>query len=379
MEPIRITVLVSSLGIGGGEQMLLELLRTINRQVFSIQVLFLRSPGPVGREVAKLGYPVTSDILRFRFDPCGISRLSRELRRTAPHILFLNNHFNTLFFGMPAARRAGIPLPTCVNWNHETFRRYPLHRITMAIWTRLQRQVDIMVVVAKTQKEHIMRENGIPGRKMTVIYNAIAPEKFSSSLAATDARRRLGLPAECPVVSMIAALRPDKAPGVFLQAARIVLKSVPGAHFLIVGDGPEKERLAEIVRDTGLQEQIHLLGARRDIGDILAAVDVNTLSSDKEILSVAALESMSAGIPMVCTDVGAMREIITPGVTGFVVERRNPGALADALIKILREPDQRKKMGANARGLVLEKFTIRHMTSEFERLFEQIYARGRTN
>lgn len=367
-------MLVSSLGVGGGEQLLLELLRTINRKAFAIQILFLRDPGPMGQEVENLGYPVVSHILRFRFDPLGVARLTRELRRAAPDILLLNNHFNTLVYGIPAARRAGIP--ACVNWNHETFRRYPLHRITMAIWTRFQRHIDMMVVEANKQKEYIARVNGIPDRKMTVIYNGIEPEKFSSSLTPADARRRLGLPAGCPVVSMVATLRPEKAHGVFLDAARIVLQSVPETHFLIVGDGPEKERLENSIGAGGLGDRVHLLGARRDLGDILAAVDVNTLSSNKEIFSVAALESMSAGIPMVCTDVGAMREIIMPGINGFIVEPRNPAALADAISKFLLNRDLRMTAGANARKLVLEKFTLRHMVTEFERLLSAINAGG---
>jgi len=364
----RVAVVVSHLTIGGAEQLLLELLRHIDRQRFDLRVFFLREPGILGKEVLQLGFPVSTGIIRSKFDLSGIFKLTMLLKDFQTDVVFLINHLNTLFFGVLAGRLAGVR--TCINWENETFKKYPFHPLTMLGRRLLHLGVDYVVAAAKGHGDYIALEEKIPHSKIRAIYNGVDPERFQSTLCPEEARRRLGIPSQSPVVSIVAALRPDKAHHVFLRAARIVVDAIPDAHFLVIGDGPRMPFLKSLASELNLENQVHFLGFQRQLGDIFAAVDINCLSSypQQETLSVAAIEAMSAGIPIVCTDVGFMNEIVIPNETGFLVPVDDPDSLAEKIIFVLKNPEKQKYMGLRARKLVDETLSVYQMARSFEQL-----------
>lgn len=364
----RVAVVVSLLTIGGAEQLLLELLRHINRQKFDLHIMFLRDPGILGKEILQLGFPVSTGIIRSKFDLFGIFRLAGLFKDSQTDVVFLINHLNTLFFGVLAAKLAGVR--GCINWENETFKRYPFHKLTMLGRRLLHLGIDYVVAAAKGHGDYIAAEEKIPYRKIRVIYNGVDPLRFQSHLSPEEARDRLGIPAQSPVVSIVAALRPDKAHHVLLQAARMVVDAIPEAHFLIIGDGPQRQFLENLSCELKLENQVHFLGFQRQLGDILAAVDINCLSSypQQETLSVAAIEAMSAGVPIVCTDVGFMKEIVIPNETGFLVPVDNPAALAEKLILLLQNPELQKHMSHKAHQMVHESLSVDQMARAFEQL-----------
>jgi glycosyltransferase involved in cell wall biosynthesis len=364
----RVAVVVSLLTIGGAEQLLLELLRHIDRQRFDLHIFFLREPGILGKEVLQLGFPVSTEIIGSRFDLRGIFRLAALLKENKFDVVFLINHLNTLFFGVLAAKLAGVR--GCINWENETYKKYPFHRLTMLGRRILHLGIDYVVAAAKGHGDYIAVEEKIPRSKIRVIYNGVDPKRFQSKLTPREARNRLGIPPESPVVSIVAALRPDKAHHVFLQAARLVVDAIPEAHFLVIGDGPRMPSLKILASELNLEKQVHFLGFQRQLGDIFAAVDIDCLSSypQQETLSVAAIEAMSAGIPIVCTDVGFMNEIVIPNETGFLVPVDDPDALAEKIIHVLKNPEQQKYMGSQARKLVDGTLSVHQMARAFEQL-----------
>ncbi len=364
----RVAVLVSLLTIGGAEQLLLELLRHINRQRFDLHVIFLREPGILGKEILQLGFPISTGIIRSKFDLSGVFKLARLLKENQTDVVFLINHLNTLFFGVLAARLAGVR--ACINWENETFKKYPFHKLTMLGRRILHLGIDYVVAAAKGHGDYIALEEKIPYSKIRVIYNGVDPLRFQSNLSPQEARERLGIPPGSPVVSIVAALRPDKAHHVFLQAARLVAVAIPEAHFLIIGDGPQRQFLEKLSCELKLESHVHFLGFQRQLGDILAAVDINCLSSypHQECLSVAAIEAMSAGVPIVCTDVGFMKEIVIPNETGFLVPVDNPAALAEKLTLLLQNLELQKHMSRKARQMVHESLSVDQMTRAFEQL-----------
>ncbi|MBA4368245.1 MAG: hypothetical protein C0403_11495 [Desulfobacterium sp.] len=368
----RVAVVVSLLTIGGAEQLLLELLRHINRQRFNLHIFFLREPGILGNEILQLGFPVSTGIIRSKFDLSGVFRLARLLKENQTDVVFLINHLNTLFFGVLAAKLARVR--TCINWENETFKRYPFHKLTMMGRRILHLGIDYVVAAAKGHGDYIAMEEKIPHSKIRVIYNGVDPKRFQSNLSPQEARNRLGIPPESRVVSIVAALRPDKAHHVFLQAARKVVDAIPDTHFLIIGDGPQRSFLENLSNELKLENRVHFVGFQRRLGDILAGVDINSLSSypQQECLSVAAIEAMSAGVPIVCTDVGFMKEIVIPDETGFLVPIDDPAALAEKLILLLRNPELHKRMGRKARQMVDELLSVEQMARAFEALMTAI-------
>ena len=369
MKKINLGVLVSTLTVGGAEQLLLELFRHINRDKFDVHMFFLQDPGIIGKELDKLGITTTRNIRKGRLDPLTIARLRSLFIQEKIDSLLLINHRDALFYGVSAAWLAGVrPI---VNWENETFKPYSWHRLTMFLRRIALIGVDTVVAAAQGHKYYIAQEEKIPAKKVVTIYNGVDPEKFHSDLTREQARINLGLPAADKVVSIIAALRPDKAHEIFLKAALIVLEQNPRAHFLIIGDGPLRASLEAQAKLSGIDDHVHFLGFRRDLNNILPAVDVNVLSSRplQETLSVAAIEAMSVGIPMVCTRVGFMDEIVIENETGYLVDVDDPDGLASKILEILDDEDLRLKMGQNARKMVAEKLNVRLMTRSFENLF----------
>ncbi|MFP5213650.1 MAG: glycosyltransferase, partial [Acidobacteriota bacterium] len=152
-----------------------------------------------------------------------------------------------------------------------------------------------------------------------------------------------------------------------------VCEAMP-AYFLLAGDGPRREALEELARRTGVGDRVLFLGSRRDIGDVLRASDLSVLSTrpEQETLSVAAIEAMTAGLPVVCTDVGFMREIVLPGKTGELVPVGDAGALAEKIVNLLGDSGLRRRMGEAARALAHERLTVARMAPAFEDLFERL-------
>jgi glycosyltransferase involved in cell wall biosynthesis len=364
----RVAVVVSHLTIGGAEQLLLELLRHINRQRFDLYVIFLREPGILGKEILQLGFPVSTGIIRSRFDLSGVFKLTRLFKSFQADVVLLINHLNTLFFGVLACRLADVR--SCINWENETLKKYPFHHLTMLGRRILHLGVDHVVAAAKGHGDYIAKEEKISRSKIQVIYNGVDPERFKSLLSPREARSRLGIPPRSPVVSIVAALRPDKAHHVFLRAARMVVDAIPEAHFLVIGDGPQMPFLINLSKDLNLENQVHFLGFQRQLGDFFAAVDINCLSSypRQETLSVAAIEAMSAGIPIVCTDVGFMNEIVIPNETGLLVPVDAPASLSEKLVSLLQNPKLHKHMSCQARKLVNENLSVHQMANAFEQL-----------
>lgn len=372
MERIHLAVLTSSLTIGGAEQLLLALLSHIDSGRFRIRVLFLREPGPLGEEILRLGYPHQCRIIGSKFDIKGIRRLAGILRRDKTDLLLLVNHLNTLFYGTIAGRIAGVK--AIVNWHNETFRRYPFHGATMLGRRLLHVGVDQVVAASNGHRKYLASVEKVPADKLTTIYNAVDPSRFESNLSRSEARFRLGIPPDAHVVSMIAVLRPDKAHDILLQAARIIVRRFPGTVFLMLGDGPRRPVLEHMASEFGLSNHVRFLGFQRQLGDILAAVDIHVLSTypRQETLSVAVIEAMSAGIPQVCSRVGFMDEIVIPGRTGFLVNVGNPDDLAEKLLLLIEDSALREKMGREARNLVLQNLTVNRMAGEFEKLFKRL-------
>ncbi len=371
-SPIRVMVLVSTLAVGGAEQLLLELLRNIDRKRFALHLCFLGDPGLLGKELNSFDIPTSANVCRSRLDFLAVVRLARLFRRRRADVLLLINHRNSIFLGVPAAVLAGVG--AVINWQNETFKRYSRHRLTMAARRIFHLGIRKVVAAAKGHKEYISAIEKIPPDKIQVIFNGVDPDLFNSKLSVAEARARLGLAPEGAVITMIAALRPDKAHDILLRAAALVVASLQGVRFLIVGDGSQRLPLMRLAEQLGIRENVLFLGFRRDIAVILRASDIFALSTkpEQETLSVAVIEAMAAGLPVICTDVGFMREIIIPGKTGELVQVGDWRQLARTLVDMIQDEESRRRMGASAKSLVLSKFTMEIMVKGFEDLISSV-------
>lgn len=254
---------------------------------------------------------------------------------------------------------------TTVNrsWYEEMFDRL-LYRHMLGRCARVQ-------FVCEAQRRHWTSRYPELAPRAAVVYNGIDPARYDPADAASGARalrERLGVGPESRVIGCIAGLRPEKGHPYLLEA----FARLPGdARLLLAGEGPERPRIEALVQRLGIPDRVVLLGNVADVRPVIAASDVTVLASTAvETFSIAMLESMAMGVPMVATDVGGLAEAIIPGETGDLVAPADAGALSSALERMLRDDERRLAMGRNARALVQRKFTQRGMAEATALLIE---------
>jgi glycosyltransferase involved in cell wall biosynthesis len=193
-----------------------------------------------------------------------------------------------------------------------------------------------------------------PGRTM-FIPNGVLPLPAPSG---SDLREELGLPPRTPLIGTVGMLRAQKAHAVLIEAVASMRTRWPQLHALIVGAGPERGSLERMIDDRNLGEQVHMLGDRADIPDVLHALDVAVCCSDFEGSPLSVMEYMDAGLAIVATAVGGVPDLIDPGVHGLLVPPRDPAALAGAIGELLDDPQRRREMGERARERRRREFDV---------------------
>jgi glycosyltransferase involved in cell wall biosynthesis len=232
---------------------------------------------------------------------------------------------------------------------------------------RILRLADQIAAVSTSLREAVVEKGLDPGR-VEVIHNGVSdPPPLSGAQRATY-DRELGLSGT--VVAAVGRLVPLKAHDRFIEAAKIVLERGAHATFLLVGDGPERTDLEALVAKLGVSASVRLLGERDDARALIDRADLVVFSSDREGHSIAALEALAAGTPVVSTDVSGMRELLDGGA-GTIVDSWTPAALADAISALINDSERRRAMGDAGRRLVAERFSAERMRARYA----EIYAR----
>jgi glycosyltransferase involved in cell wall biosynthesis len=189
-----------------------------------------------------------------------------------------------------------------------------------------------------------------------------------------DVRAELDIPPDGLVVGTVCVLRPEKALDGLVEAAVTLREEFPALVVLIVGEGPERERLEEVCRSRGLNGTVRFLGYRDDVPDVLAGLDVAVSCSNREGSSLAIMEYMEAACPVVATSVGGTPDLIESGVHGLLVEPRDPAALAGGLRELLRDAGLRQRMGRAARERRRREFDIDVTVRTIEDLYTELRA-----
>lgn len=289
--------------------------------------------------------------------------VSQHIKRSKPDVIVTQGEGTTLIARMAAILNG---VEHRVLWKHNSIHKTGLaHRIADRMMIP---STSIFLGVVETQRNYLSEDCHYPTRKIRIIRNGVDPGSFSVE-SQRGALEEFGFEPDSQVVGMVARLYPLKDHETLIYAARIVLEAVPGAQFLIIGDGPRRPELAQLCREVGIENSVHFTGLRNDIGRLVSALDVLVLSSHSESLPVAVLEAMACGRPVVCTDVGGVAELVEHGTSGYLVEHRNPEMLAKHIIGLLQDADLRHRMGAEGRKRVEAEFDLRRCVAAMEELF----------
>ncbi len=304
-----------------------------------------------------------------------VRRLARRFRPDIVHL-----HFCVVFSLLPGAIRLGgasnivatehISLPSVRRpWGRDIPARLR-NRLCLALIRRI-------LAVSGYVRRRLIESDHAPPNKVRVLYNGVDVGRFrprpdAQGLAA--ARARLGLSPENEVVTSVGQLIEAKGMSYLIDAAA-ELRDRPQLVVLIVGDGDRRSALADQVRRLGLGERVRLLGGRDDVDEILAVSDLFVCPSVwDEALGYVNLEAMAAGLPVVASRMGGIPEAVRDGETGLLTSPRDAKALAEAIERLLADPERRQAMGRAGRRRVEESFSMERAIEDTVALYHELGA-----
>jgi glycosyltransferase involved in cell wall biosynthesis len=234
---------------------------------------------------------------------------------------------------------------------------------------RYSRFTDRLVLVCQSDLRRARKYKLAPEGKMTVILNGLDVRSLAETAVLARSRDELGWPPGRPSVGTIARLHRQKGIIHLLRAGRRILEAVPESRIVVVGDGPQSDRMRREAQRLGLGERCLFLGARKDATALLALFDVFVLPSLWEGLPFVLVEAAALGKPIVATAVDGVPEILEDSRTGLLVPPGDSEALADAVIRLLRDKDEAGRLAEEARSLVPPRFPLRRMVEQTQSLY----------
>ncbi len=240
------------------------------------------------------------------------------------------------------------------------------------LYRLLSRQVDGFIAVSDEVRQSLIRQIGPIQDKIFTVCNAVDLESFERSGNKTALCDQLGIAAHSQLVAVVGRLTEQKGHTYLIDAAQSVVSSFPDTHFLLIGEGELRDELQQQTQQARLLENVHFLGIRKDVPDLLAAIDLFVLPSLWEGLSVALLEAMAASKPIVATAVAGTTQAMTHGETGMIVPPRNSQALAGAINQLLSDPAQAQALGQAARQHVVKNYGAQKQAEEHLALYRRL-------
>lgn len=278
--------------------------------------------------------------------------------------------------GRVAAWLSGVPVVIHTPHGHIFYGYYG--RVMSGIIRLVERTLArvtgrIITLTDRGAQEHVQYRIAAPDKFVT-IPSGIVLSMFRSIQADPAVKRKeLGLPTEGPVIGTVGRLVPIKGHEWLLKAAPRVLAEFPHATFVFLGEGPLLGQLQQLASGLGISSHVMFMGTRQDVPECLAAFDVFAFPSLNEGMGRALIEAMAVGLPAVATRVGGIPDVVADGETGLLVPARDEAALADALLKLLRDPARRQAYGQAARRSMDERFDVSAMVRAIDRLYDVVW------
>ena len=367
---VRVVYLAHAFSVGGAEEMVLNLVRHLPQR-FEPMVCCIHAAGPIGEEIRKTGTPVAVLGLNPGLRrPLDLNGLRKYLRDTQPQIVhtFL---LTASLYGRLAAILERVPIVIGTEVNI-----YEQKRLHHAIAERLlMAGTDRVIVSAAAVRDFYIRQVHADPRKVDVIYNAVDFTQAASTVPRAEMRAALGVPRDALIAGVIARLTDQKGHRFLFDA----LAAAPGlaeVHLLVVGGGERGDDLRGHAAALGLTRRIHFLGPRRDLGNLLGAMDVFAMPSLWEGLPLSLVLAMAAGVPPVATAVAGIPEVVEDGRTGLLVPAGDAAALAAALGRLVSDAGLRARVGRDARASVLPRFGVDKYVSSIVDLYDQLLGKA---
>ena len=369
---VRVFHIVNSLDMGGSEHQMAEVALRQKAVGHPVVVGCLSLNGPLFGVLRQAGIAVVE------FNPKGglfrpggiyqILRLAWFLRWNPFDVVQTHDLYSTLL-GVPAAWLARVPVilssrRDLAHWWWYTPRRRSLLR-------RIQNHSTFVIANSQAVRDFLIQEDGFDPSLIRVVRNGVDFEKFANVLGS---REKLfpNLPREAKLIAVVANMNVEtKGHSDLIRAAAEVCRDYPKTKFLLIGDGAERPRIEGLTAELGLRDSVLFLGRRNDVALVLACCDLSVLPSWAEGLPNSVLEAMAAGLPVVATRVGGTPEIIENEVSGLLVPPRNAHALAQAILRLLRDPKLAQGLARAGRERIHRQFSFQRLLAELDNLYAE--------
>jgi glycosyltransferase involved in cell wall biosynthesis len=374
---IGVTHIIAGLAPDGAERMLHRLVAGMDPNRFENEVISLTDLGPMAEKIEAAGVRVRAlGMHRGSANPYHLIRLAAWLRKLPQQQVIQTWMYHADLMGGLAARLAGC---AGVVWNIRHSELHPgvdkRHTIlTAKACAKLSRWLPRRIICCSDASKTFHAKLGYSSDRMEVIPNGFDLELLRpDSSQRASVRQELGIDPSTPLIGYVARKHPVKDHRTFFEAAGLLYKHFPAAHFLLCGEGllsndPELRAWAE---DAGVQGVCHFIGRRDDVPRILNALDLAASTSTSEAFPNTLAEAMACGIPCAVTDVGDSRAII--GETGSVTPVKDPGAMARSWADLLAmEPNSRKRLGEAARKRIEQNYGLTSVVRRYEDLYARV-------
>ena len=369
---IRILHVVNSLGVGGMENGLVNVIRQMDPRRFTHAVCAMRELGPMADRLPRDRVQVMcleeKDINR----TIQVGPLVQKIREIRPDIVHSRNWggIEAVIAGRWARSCAVIHSEHGMEFNtsrSEPWRRSCFRRLAFEL-------ADRVFSVSHQLRDLHARRTGFPARKISVIYNGVDSRKFSPDPSARSrSRQELAISPEEFCIGWVGRLDPIKDLPTLLRAVEAFSKSCANWRLLIVGDGSELPSLEAFVRQSPvLSGRVNFLGLRQRVPEILNAMDVFVLPSISEGISNTLLEAMATGLPVVASAAGGNPEVVVEGESGFLFSVGDHRQLAEKILLLWKQSSFRRRLGEQALQRVKDQFSPELMVQQYERLYSSL-------
>jgi glycosyltransferase involved in cell wall biosynthesis len=370
---VTILSLISSEGYYGVENMLVTLAQQLTQLHCRVVVgVFCNSRYPhteVADNAKRHGLEVEIIDCQGRWDFSVVGKIRGLIAKHGVDVIHPHGYKADLYALAAASGKRAALLATSHNW--------PSKKLSMrayAVIDRLAlRKFDKVIVVSDLVAE-ILRQSGVAKEKVELIPNGVDLDRFRNAVPKLRSELNLG---NSPVVGFVGRLVTDKGGALLIQAAKEVLAVHPTAKFVLVGEGSARQEWKALAAELGIGNRVTFAGARDDMPEVYASLDVAVLPSLVEALPMCLLEAMAAGKPVIATRVGAVPNVVIDEQTGLLLEPGDVNALAAAIAKLLSDRELANRLAENGREHVARNYSARAMASAYiEKYAEVLASRG---
>ena len=364
-RPVRVELVVPALEVAGMEMVVANLALGLRERGHDVSITCIEYVGPIGERLVSQGIPLrvvpTPGLWTLAFP----NDLAAWFRRRRPDIVHVHSGA-----WLKAARAAMFGPARTVYTLHGIWPQPPWF---VPAYTRLANLMTHTIVAVSTSlRDHLINDHGVRPSKIRVIENGVDARRFRPGPQTGAVRSRLNIPPGHFVFGTVARLHPVKNQALMVNAFALAHEQAPDTALVLVGDGALQEALQDHIARLNLEHAVFLFGSADELPPIYRDFNAFVLSSVIEGTSISALEAMASGVPVIATAVGGNPRLLGDGAHGLLVASNDRVALADAMLRCVRDRGLCQRLGASGRAAVERDHTLDRTTSRYVDVYRSV-------